>query len=162
MSATDPNPLEDTEGHLEDLERAFFKAMQLRESGDEAGCAEALREILKAEPRLAEPRLELAHILLMENRFEEAEEHARLAATSLRAGGQWTKDVDPSALLSFALNMHGETIARHLEEGDLFLTDREQFEARWNSAAALFGEAAALDPNNAEARRNATRFARLD
>ncbi len=161
MAELDPSLLEANEDHLVLLQRHFMKAMQLREAGDESGAAKVLEEILREEPRLAEPRLELAHIHLLHDRFDEAHEHAKLAVSTLRAGGQWTQDVEPSALLSFAVNLLGETVARRLEEGDLFLTDRASFTRLWNEASAHFDEAARLDGCNEDALRNRTRFAPL-
>ncbi len=161
MAELDPSLLDASESHLADLEKHFTKGLQLRAAEDDSAAREVFEKILKQEPRLAEPRLELAHIHLLSERFDDAHEHARLAVSTLRAGGQWTRDVEPTALLSFALNLLGETVARALEEGDLFLTDRPEFTRRWNRAAGHFAEAAEVDPTNEDALRNRTRFAPL-
>jgi len=154
----DADTLESPEDHLEELGRRFAKALALREKGDDAGARPLFEEILRNEPRLAEPRLELAHIHLLADRFSEAGEHARLAVATLRAGGQWTEDIEPKALLSFAVNLLGETIVRELEEGEVFLTDREAFVQRWNEASRTFEEALEIDAGNVDAARNRTRF----
>jgi thioredoxin-like negative regulator of GroEL len=135
MAEVDPVILDSEEVHLVALEQRLRKAIQLRASEDESGAREELERILKTEPRLAEPRLELAHIHLLNGRFEEAHEHARLAVSTLRAGGQWTRDVAPPVLMAFALNLLGETLAWRLESGDLFLTDRPTFLRLWNEAS---------------------------
>jgi hypothetical protein len=146
---------------LEALEPKMRKALALRQAGDEAAAVKLLRAILADEPRLAEPRLELAHLAVVAEAWEEAREQAAMAVEILRAGGQWILDLPPETLLSFALNLLGETVVRPLEEGDLFLVDREAFTTAWNGAAALFEEATKLDPDNEEARRNHTRYRAL-
>lgn len=161
MAELDPKLLESNEAHLVALEESFRKAMQLLQNEDDSGARALFEKILQDEPRLAEPRLELAHMDLLAGRHEEAETQARLALATLQAGGQWTKDVEPPILLSFAKNLLGETIARSLEEGDLFLTDQHAFTRRWNEASRIFGDAARLDPTNEDALRNLTRFAPL-
>ena len=158
----DPTILESDGDDLKALQKRMDAGLRFRAGEDDSAARVEFEAILAAEPRLAEPRLELGHILLLEERFDEAEEHVRLAVSTLRAGGQWTEDVEPKVLLSFAINLLGETLARSLEEGDLFLTDRAGFTTRWNQAAAHFREAATIDPTNVDAIRNRLRFAPLD
>jgi hypothetical protein len=147
---------------LQSLQPKMTKALHLRQAGKDDAALKVLREILAAEPRLAEPRLELAHIAALREDWAEAELQATEAIRALRAGGQWTTEVDPRSLLSFALNLLGEIVVRPLEEGDLFLTDRPRFVRTWNRASVLFGEASKLDPDNEDARRNLTRYAPLE
>jgi len=143
---------------LVSLEPKMSKALLLRQSGKDLDAQLIFRQILADEPRLAEPRMELAHIAALQNDWEEAELQATEAIRILRAGGQWTSEVSPPALLSFAINLLGEVVVRPLEEGDLFLTDKPAFERRWNRASILFGEACKLDPENEDARRNLSRY----
>ena len=84
-----------------------------------------------------------------------------MAVDILRSGGQWTDDVGADALLSFALNLQGEVLVRELEEGDLFLVDKEAFAQLWNGASLLFAEACELDADNEDARRNRSRYRAL-
>ncbi len=147
---------------LATLEPKMRAAMKLREEGKDAAAETLLRAILRGEPRLAEPRLELAHILAVRGAWADAQEQARMAVDILRNGGQWTDDVGPNALLSFALNLQGEVQVRELEEGDLFLVDKEEFTQLWNGASVLFTEACELDGDNEDARRNRTRYRALE
>ena len=142
----------------EALEPRMRTALALRQQGEDGKAQELLREIVHTDPRLPEPRLELAHLAAVRGDWLEAQAQARLGVQLLRAGGQWTADLPPSTLLAFAINLLGETVVRPLEEGDLFLVDRPAFVAAWNEAAALFDEAARLDPGNEEARRNGARY----
>jgi tetratricopeptide (TPR) repeat protein len=146
------------EAHLASLGQRFAKALQLREQGEVEAARRELRAVLQAEPRLAEPRLELAHMAALEENWEEAEAQARDALKTLLGGGQWTLDLHPAELRSFALNFLGEIIVRPLEEGDLFLQDRDAFQGRWNEAASLFAEAVRQDGTNEDARRNRSRY----
>lgn len=145
------------EAHLPALALRLSEALRLRADGKDPEAAPILHEILRADPRLAEPRLELAHIAASTEDWEEAEGHARLALQTLRLGGQWSEDVEPQVLLSFAANLLGEILFRSVEGGDLFLADQAAFARVWNEAAALFTEAASLDPDHADARSNAAR-----
>ncbi|MEE2830290.1 MAG: tetratricopeptide repeat protein [Myxococcota bacterium] len=151
----------DEEG-LADLVPKLKRALALRAEGEDDKARALFEEVLRVEPRIAEARLELAHFAAMQGDWEEGQAHARLAIEILRRDGQWTEDVEPNVLLSFALNLLGELLVRPLEEGDLFLTDRPRFDATWNEASALFDAAVELDSNNVDARRNGTRYRRLE
>jgi len=146
------DPTVAAEHHLVPLGTKLAKAFTLRGEGKHDDAAELLREILQADPRLAEPRLELAHIAAERQDWEEAEEQARAAVDILRAGGQWTASLSPEQMLAFAINLLGEVVYRALQDGDLIFRDAVAFTARWNEAAAFFEEAAKLDPSNEDAR----------
>ncbi len=140
------------EHHLVPLGTKLARAITLRGEGKDEEAAELLREVLKADPRLPEPRLELAHIAATKEDWEEAEGQARQAVAILRAGGQWTAAMKPTELLAFAINLLGEVLYRALESSDLIFRDPNLFTVGWNEAAALFAEAARLDPKNPDAR----------
>jgi tetratricopeptide (TPR) repeat protein len=141
------------------LEERFAAAQEARAEGDDAGAERSLRAILAVEPRLAEPRLELAHIAASRGDFDEAEGQAQEAVEILRAGGQWTLDIDPDVLLAFALNLWGELILIALEgidSDDLDEAEVRRIKGRWMQARALFEEAHTLDPDNEDAAINYT------
>lgn len=161
-AGTTETMMEFDQEQLTALEPKMRLAMTAREQGNDSEARKLFEEILKEEPRLAEPRLELAHMAAVTEDWEEAQGHARLAVEILKRGGQWTQDVAAEVLLGFALNLLGELVVRPLEEGDLFLTDRPRFDTSWNEASTLFGLALAADPSNVDARRNATRYRRLE
>lgn len=139
------------DSHLIPLGSKLRKAMSLRESGDMAKARDLYREILQADPRLAEPRLELAHMAAEREDWDEAEEQARAALDLLRRGGQWTADLPPERLEAFATNLLAEVLYRSVQDGELIFRDEEGFKARWNEAAALFARALELDPENEDA-----------
>jgi len=146
------------EAHLDSLQDVMAEAFELRGQGKIAEAVGLFRRILAAEPRLAEPRLELAHLAASGEDWEEAEAQARMAVQVLRSGGQWTLDLSAEELLAFAVNLLGEVLVRSIDSGDLIFRDRKRFNAIWNEAATLFAEAQALDPSNEDARGNATHY----
>ena len=158
MNDNSHDNVDSPEGHLEALAPKMMAAMDLRREGKDEEAAEALREILSQEPRLAEARLELCHIAASQSDWEEAEAQGRLAIEMLRGGGQWTLDLEPDELLSFALNLLGEVIVRCLEEGDLLMDDRPAFVARWNEASGYFRESLERDNSNKDARTNCIHY----
>lgn len=136
------------------LERLWLDAVEARQKGEHEQAHEFYKAILDVDPRIAEPRLEIGHMAIEAGELEEGAEHVRLAVAALEAGGQWIDDIEPSVLLSFALNLLGEALFRQAEsiaDGE----DRERFDDLWNEAADAFARALRLDPDNADARRNA-------
>jgi len=162
MSEMGHDNMDAPEGHLEALKPLMQQAMALREEGKDEEASKMLREILRAEPRLAEPRLELSHIAAAASDWPEAENQARMAVDALRSGGQWTLDLEPGQILSFALNLLGEVVVRDLEEGDLLMVDRPLFVTRWNEASNCFREALEQDNANRDARTNCIHYRPMD
>jgi tetratricopeptide (TPR) repeat protein len=158
MSDPGHDNIDAPEDHLQSLVPLMEKALRLRSEGNEEQAVAVLRDILRVEPRLAEPRLELCHIAAGEGRHDEAEAQARMAVEALRGGGQWTADLEADEILSFALNLLGEVIVRALEEGDLLMTDRPQFVSRWNEASQFFRESLERDNSNRDARSNVIHY----
>lgn len=148
----DPNALSDAEQEVLDrLAPEFFKALALRDAGHVDRAEEMLLEILKVEPRLPEPRMELARILLDTDRLGEAEPHAREALQHLTAGGQWTDDLPEHVVRSMAHALLAEILRRRVEDDDVVFGDAETFRALVAEAKAHFQAAANLDPTDATA-----------
>jgi thioredoxin-like negative regulator of GroEL len=134
------------------LEKRFEEALDARRRGDVDGAAELLRGILKIEPRLAEPRLELAHLLIETGQVEEAEEHAREAISVLEAGGRWTEELDDSQILSLAWSTLGEALRRRADDDAVVFGPAAAYEALVNESQSAFERAVGLDPENEHAR----------
>ena len=134
------------------LEKRFEDALEARRRGDVDGAAELLRGILKVEPRLAEPRLELAHLLIETGQVEEAEEHAREAIAVLEAGGRWTEDLDDSQILSLAWGTLGEALRRRADDDAVVFGPAAAYEALVKESQSAFERAMTLDPENEHAR----------
>jgi len=143
------------------LEERWRRAMQARQGGDHGEARTLLSEILHTEPRLAEPRLELALLDTEAGRHEDAAEHVTLAIGILERGGQWVDDLEPHQLTSFAYNLLGE-IRYSQAEAIATAPDRDRFHRLWNQAADAFATAYELDPENPDAKRNAAHVRRVE
>lgn len=133
---------------MADLAARFLQAIQDKDRGDLDRAEEQLRDILRVEPRLAEPHMELSRILLDTDRLPEAEPHAREALTQLERGGQWTEDVPESVLRGLAHALLAEILRRRADEDDVLFGDPEAFHALVREAQEHFQRAAALDPDD--------------
>jgi tetratricopeptide (TPR) repeat protein len=147
------------ERHLKALETRFLQALEARGRGDVDGAAELLRGVLKVDPRLAEPRLELANILLETGQLVEAEDQVREALTTLQGGGRWTEDLDDSQLQSLAWGTLGEALRRRADTDDVVFGPAEAYVALVEEAERAFHKALDLDPDNEHAREWSRRFA---
>lgn len=138
----------------QELEGLWLAGVEARQEGREDDAADCFRKILAGDPRLAEPRMELAHMALARGDLEEAEEQARMAVDILGRGGQWIDDLEGHQLESFAHNLLGQAL---FERAEIAAADPDQdiFEDLWSRAAAAFQRAVELDPDNVDARRNA-------
>lgn len=143
---------------LDHLGEQLDQAMDLRLDGKTDEAEKILRDILETEPRLAEPRLELAHIALQKKNLEEAENQARYAVELLRSYGPWTLSLTAKQLLSYALTLHASVLSTILNASEDALEDPEALIAQWNEIASLFAEAAELDPKNETATELADRY----
>jgi tetratricopeptide (TPR) repeat protein len=141
----------DTDTHLDGLNQRFLDALALRQKHDVDGAAEALRGILRIEPRLAEPRLELARILLDIGQADTAEEETREALRILEGGGQWTDDLPEPVLQSLAWDLLGECIRTQTDSDEMVFGDPAVWAARLGQARDAYRRAAELDPENAHA-----------
>ncbi len=139
---------QDPERHLEGLDLRFLRALELRRAGDAPGAAEVLREVLRIEPRLPEPHLELAHIHLETDELAEAELHAREAARLLDAGGQWNQDIPSEVMRGLAWSTLGEALRRRADDDLALMGNPETWRALVAEAASCFQRAAMLDPND--------------
>lgn len=134
---------------LEALAARFMTAMNLKNEGDLDRAEEVLREIIRSEPRLAEPHMELARILLDTERVEDAEPHAREALTHLDAGGPWTAEIPPNVVSSVGHALLAEILRQRAESDAVLFGDPEVFKALIAESRTHFEEAASLDPTDA-------------
>lgn len=133
---------------LDDLSTRFMAALRAKEAGKLDDAEDALRGILREEPRLAEPRLELARLLLDSDRLEDAEEHAREALMQLQAGNQWVDDLPDYVLLALAHGVLAETLRQRADQDEVIFGDPDAFKALLAESREHFNEAAKLDPSD--------------
>lgn len=146
------DPFKDQEDELvRALEPRFVEALELKDAGRFDDAEDALRSILKLEPRLAEPRLELARLLLDTDRLDEAEEQARAGLESLQSGGQWTDDLPEEVILALAHALLAEVLRRRADEDRVIFGDPGEFRRIVAESREHFETAARLDPSDAYA-----------
>ncbi len=152
MTTSDTSPVSDSSDAeieaLDALGQRFLAAVELHAHGNIDAAEDELRDILKAEPRLAEPRLLLGRILLDTDRLGDAEEHTREALTTLENGGQWTDDIDEKVLLGMTHAQLAEVLRRTADEDDVIFGDPERFKQLIADSQTHFGKAAELDPSD--------------
>lgn len=136
------------DAHLDGLGERFYRALDLARDRDLDGAADLLSGILKIEPRLGEPHLELARILAETGQLDEAEAHAREAVRILESGGQWVDDLPEPVLQSLAHGLLGEVLRRRADSDEVVFGDPKSWESLMKEAKAAFARASELDPTN--------------
>jgi tetratricopeptide (TPR) repeat protein len=143
--------IEEAERHLDGLDVQFMAGMEKVQAGDIDAGAEVFRRILQAEPRLAEPRIELARILMETSQFKEAEAEIREAIRILENGGQWIDALTEPQVLSVGYGILAEILRVLAESDDVVFGDPDTWRNIVDEAHAAFRKARELDPDNAHA-----------
>ncbi len=133
---------------LEGLSVIFSAALEARRRGLTERARELLRLVLRREPRLAEPHLELAHIAMSGGRLDEAELEAREGLRLLETGGAWVDDLPEDVLRSHAHNLLAELLRQRADSDEVIFGDPERFRAILAESRRHFSRAATLDPDN--------------
>jgi tetratricopeptide (TPR) repeat protein len=133
---------------LDALGSRFLAALEAKDQGKVDVAEEALRTILSEEPRLAEPRMELARLLLDSERIEEAEDHAREALEQLDTTGPWTDELPPNVIKALGHALLAEILRRRADDDDVIFGDPAAFKALIAESKQHFEAAAALDPSD--------------
>ena len=148
---TDEHDFEGDEQHLDGLGPQFISGLKSFESGDVDGAAETFRRILKIEPRLAEPRIELGRILLETGQLQESEAEFREAIRILEGGGIWIDSLGENQVKSIAFGLLAETLRRLAETDEVVFGDPDEWRSIVDQSHAAFRKARELDPENAHA-----------
>jgi tetratricopeptide (TPR) repeat protein len=143
------------EKHLAALGPRFMEGLKKRDDGKVDEALEIFREVLRAEPRLAEPRMEIARILLEMGKLDEAEEEAREAVRLLEIGAQWTEELPENVVLALAWALLGEVLKEKAQSDDVVFGDAQTFEELLGESRAAYARAADLDPTDSVSRLNA-------
>lgn len=148
MDDTDDTVAFPPETHLAELGPRFVEALRLREAGRTDAAVEALQAILRTEPRLAEPRMELARAWLEMGRLDDSESEVREAIRLLEMGAQWTDDLPESVVLALAWALLGEVLKERAATDDVVFGPEEGFRTLIEQSRAAFARAHALDPSD--------------
>ena len=149
------DPIDQPESHLDGLGARFLAGVELYRRGDIDHAADAFRDVLAAEPRLAEPRLELARIYLDSGRLDEAEAQAREGLRILEAGGLWLEALEENVVLGLAHGLLAEVLRQIADTDEVIFGEPERFHEITHEARAHFAKAAATDPENQHAHYHA-------
>ncbi len=135
---------------LDKLGVDFLEAVAVHAGGDIDRAEEMLRKVIRTEPRLAEPHLELAHLLLATERLDDAEGHAREGLEHLSSTGLWMEDLVEEDVRALAHRMLGEILRRRAESDDMVFGDAAVFRATLEESRLHFSTASKLDPTDTE------------
>lgn len=138
----------DEEAALQALSATFLRAIAAKEKGDVDEAEDLFREILRTEPRLPEPHLELARLLLDTDRVSAAEPYAREGLAHLEASGPWTDELPDEVVHALAHALLAEILRRRADEEDVIFGDPEAFHALVREAREHFEVAARFDPSD--------------
>lgn len=136
------------EAVLNHLSGLFMGAIEARTSNRLDRAEDLLREIVRTEPRLPEPHLELGRMLLDSDRLDEAEVHTREALTHLQAAGPWVDEVPANVVEALAHAQLAEVLRRRADEDDVIFGEPASFQALVRDAQHHFQRAAELDPSD--------------
>ena len=142
------------EQELEQLQQLFLAALAASEAKQVDRAEELLLVVLRKEPRLPEPRLELARLHLDAGRLDDAEQHALTAIRWLEQGGRWLDDLSDEQELSLAHNLVAEALKQKLDDDELVFGDAAVYQELLKRSRHHFKLAAELDPDNEHASWN--------
>ncbi len=134
---------------IEPMQALFMAAMEHRQQGHTKKSEICLLEIVKKEPRLPEPHLELAHIYFSIEQLDDARSHIEQAVEYLENGGQWL-DVPEKELLSMAYLIQGSIYRSLADQDEVVFGEQPVYIEYINRAKNAFNKANLLDPSNQE------------
>jgi tetratricopeptide (TPR) repeat protein len=136
------------EAHLATLGPRFMDALAKRSAGKVDAALDAFNDILRVEPRLAEPRMEIARIFLEMGRLDDAEEEVREAIRILEAGGIWTEELPENVVAALAWALLGEILKEKAQSDEVVFGDPTVFAELLEQSRVAFTRAAELDPSD--------------
>ena len=134
---------------IEPMQALFTAAMEQRQAGNTRKAEACLLEIVKKEPRLPEPHLELAHIYHSQELLDDARTHIEQAVQYLENGGQWL-DLPEDEILSMAYLIQGEIYRSMADQDEVVFGEQEVYIELVNRAKNAFKKANALDKTTVE------------
>lgn len=145
------DPIESPEAHLDGLGARFLGGIEYLRKGRIDDAIKVFGGILAVEPRLAEPRMELARIYLDTGRLPEAEAEAQEALRLLEAGAQWLEEIPEAVMLGLAHGLLAEIYRQIADSDEVIFGAPERFHAMTRQAREHFVKAATQDPENQHA-----------
>ena len=134
---------------IEPMQALFMAAMEHRQQGNAKKSEICLLEIVKKEPRLPEPHLELAHIYLALEQLEDARSHIDQAVQYLENGGQWL-DLPEDEILLMAYLIQGEVYRSLADLDEVVFGEQSVYIDYVNRAKNAFKKANMLDESTTQ------------
>ena len=141
----------EVEEHLETLGPRFMAALEERRQGRDDQALKLLQQILRAEPRLPEPHLEVGRIYLDMGRLDDARAETEEGLRLLDAGGHWVEEIPLEVLMSTAHGQLAEVLRQLADSDAVIFGDPQVFKALLARAKTHFAKARDLDPKNQHA-----------
>lgn len=141
-----------------ELEGLFMEGVEAMQKGETSRAEESFRAVLLKDPRLPEPRLELAMILFRRDDMEEAEEQARFALEQIEKGWHWLDVMTDEELHAHALTLVAEILVARTSGDGVEVVDGEVLRETWTEAERMLRRAVQLDPHNGDALRGLAGF----
>jgi len=129
----------------------FLEALEAHRKADIDRAIDLLRKVIRSDPRLPEPHLQLGRIHLDAGRLEDAEHETREALKWLEGGGQWVDDLPEEVMQSVAHGQMGEVLRQIAESDEVIFGDPGRFQKLLKEARSHFDKARQLDPTNEHA-----------
>ena len=140
--------MSDEERILKQLEFKFLEAIKAHQEENLDKAEQLNKAILKIEPRLVEPNVELSSIALRRDQLEEAMSYAEEAIRLCGLHGHWMDNFTDNELLSMAYCSLGESLRRQAEKDEVIFQEPQKFEILINKAKEAYQKAAEFDPEN--------------
>ena len=134
---------------IEPMQALFMAAMEHRQIGNPKKAEVCLLEIVKKEPRLPEPHLELAHIYHAQQQFDDARTHIEQAVQYLENGGQWL-DLPESEIMAMAYLIQGEIYRSLADLDEVVFGEQAVYVDYVNRAKNAFKKANLIDKGTVE------------
>ena len=142
---------------IEPIQALFMAAMEHRQMGQTKKAEACLLEIVKNEPRLPEPHLELAHIYHATEQLKDARIHIEEAVQYLENGGQWL-DLPEKEVLSMAYVIQGDIYRSLADLDEVVFGDQVLYVEYINKAKTAFSKANMIDSSTVEFTGNARQW----
>jgi tetratricopeptide (TPR) repeat protein len=142
------------EANYASLEKGFMSAVRAQNAGETDKALKLFKEVLLSEPRLPEPRLEVASILFDKGDLEEAEAHAREALHWAEAGWHWLDDFTEGQLMAYACNLVAEILKARTLDKEGLKQGEDVIRRLWREAGKFIARAARYDSDNLDVMAN--------
>ena len=133
---------------LKQLEFKFLEAIKADQENNLDKAQQLYLGILKVEPRLVEPNLELANIAIRRSQYEEAQTFAEEAVRLCGLQGHWLENFTDNQLLCMAYSLLGESLRMQAQNDDIVFHQPERFTELIKQAKDAYQKAVEADPSN--------------